>query len=62
MATQNPNVTYEWRFLEIYAEDCIFQGIGRHILEDCKSPIYFQLYHQVLLFMKVFYEGILGSL
>ena len=49
MATQNPNVTYEWRFLEIYAEDCI-------------SPIYFQLYHQVLLFMKVFYEGILGSL
>ena len=25
MAKQNPNVTYQWCFLEKYAESCIFQ-------------------------------------
>ena len=48
MAKQNPNVTSQRCFLEVYVEDCICQGFKFFY------PIYFQLYcqkwHQALLF------------
>ena len=47
MSNQNPNVTYQWCFLEIYVEECICQGFKFF------STIYFQLYHQVFLYYKV---------
>ena len=49
MAKKNQNVTYQWCFLEMYVEDCICQEFKLF------SPIYFQLYHQVLLFCKGIY-------
>ena len=49
MAKQNPNVTYQWCFLEEYVECCICQWFKFF------SPIYFQLYHKVLLFYKGIY-------
>ena len=48
MAKQNSNVTYQWCFLEKYVEGCICQWFKFF------SPIYFQLYHKVLFFIKVF--------
>ena len=47
MNIQNPNITYEWCFLEKYV--CTVNGLSLF------SPIYFQLYHKVLLFCKVIY-------
>ena len=49
MAKQNPNVYYQWCFLEKYVEGWIYQWF------NFSSPIYFQLYHQVLLFYKGIY-------
>ena len=48
MAKQNPNVTYQWCFLEKYVEGSICQGFKSF------SPIYFQLYHKALFFIKAF--------
>ena len=49
MAKQNPNVTYKWSFLEKYVKGWICQWF------KFSAPIYFQLYHQVLLFYKGIY-------
>ena len=49
MAKQNPNVYYQWCFLEKYVEGWIYQWF------KFSSPIYFQLYQQVLLFYKGIY-------
>ena len=47
MAKQNPNITYQWCFLEIFVGNYyVSQGF------NFSSPIYFQLYHVVLLFYK----------
>ena len=44
MAKKNPNVTYQLCFPKIYLEECICRG------SKFFPHIYFQLYHQVLLF------------
>ena len=49
MAKQNANVTHQWCFLEKYVQGWIYQWF------KFSSPIYFQLYHQVLLFYKGIY-------
>ena len=49
MAKQNPNVTCQWCFPEKYVEGWISQWF------KFSCPIYFQLYHQVLLFYKGIY-------
>ena len=47
MAKQNPNITYQWCFLEIFVGNYyVSQGF------NFSSPIYFQLYRVVLLFYK----------
>ena len=46
MAKQNPNLTYQWSFLEKYVEDCICQWFRFFSSISC------QLYHML------FYEGI----
>ena len=50
MDEQNPNVAYQWCFLEKYVKGRICQWFKSF------CPIYFQLYHQVL----SFYKGILS--
>ena len=49
MAKQNLNVIYQWCLLEKYVESWICQRF------KFSSPIYFQQYHQVLLFDKYIY-------
>ena len=46
MAKQNPNVTYQWCFLEKYVESCICQWFKFF------PPIYFKLYRKILFFYK----------
>ena len=49
MAKQNPNVTYPWCFPKQYVEGWICQWF------EFSSPIYFEPYHEVLLFYKGVY-------
>ena len=48
MVKQNPNVTYQWCFLEKYVEGAA--STNGYVF----SPIYFQPYHKVLFFIEVY--------